>query len=97
MCIDIEGLKIEYKISGCEDENAPVAVILQGWGTSYALYNIVADAISDKYKVIQFDLPGFGASTEPDRSWSVSDYTEFFVKFLNPLFEYSNKLEALNA
>jgi pimeloyl-ACP methyl ester carboxylesterase len=85
MCIDIDGLKIAYKISGCEDENAPVAVILQGWGTSYALYNIVADAILDKYKVVQFDLPGFGESTEPERSWSVSDYTEFFVKFLNAL------------
>ena len=82
MDIIVEGLKISYKFTGSGDTTA---VILQGWGTSYPLYDVVAGSISSKYRVLQFDLPGFGSSHEPPESWTVDQFTDFFVKLMEAL------------
>jgi len=82
MDICVDGLKIAYKWTGSGDETA---VILQGWGTDYSLYDIVATTISSKYRVLQFDLPGFGGSDEPKEGWSVDQFTDFFLKLMDAL------------
>ena len=82
---ETDGLKIAYDITGLSEENAPVAVILQGWGTSYRLYDSVAGLIGDRFKVVRFDLPGFGDSEEPSEPWDVSGYANFTVRFLESL------------
>lgn len=84
MNINIDGYDINYKIT-TPGGRVKTAVVLQGWGTELNLYDSVAAAISDKYKVIQLDLPGFGASDEPDEAWSVDDYCDFFCKFMDEL------------
>ena len=82
MDICVDGLKIAYKITG---EGDKWAVILQGWATSYPLYDVVANSISSEYRVLQFDLPGFGASQEPPESWDVDGFTDFFIKLMKEL------------
>lgn len=82
MQITIDDYNINYQVTGAGEKTA---VILQGWGTKMAVYDSVAAAISDRYRVIQLDLPGFGKSTEPREPWSVSDFSAFFVKFLEAL------------
>ena len=82
MDITVDGLKIAYKFTG---EGEETAVILQGWGTSYPLYDVVAKALLPKYRVLQFDLPGFGASQEPPESWTVDQFTDFFIKLMKVL------------
>ena len=84
MVININGTEITYKISGPADAK-DTAVILQGWGTDMSLYDSVADAINDRYRVLQFDLPGFGASEEPPEAWNVESYCSFFCDFLHAL------------
>lgn len=83
MKISIDGYDISYKISGPED--ADVLVVLQGWGTEMSLYDSVAAAVSDRYRVIQFDLPGFGNSDEPREAWNVDAYADFFCTFMETL------------
>ncbi|MBP5554507.1 MAG: alpha/beta hydrolase [Lachnospiraceae bacterium] len=82
MDITIDGLKIAYKFTGSGETTA---VILQGWGTSYPLYDVVASCLTSKYRVLQFDLPGFGSSQEPPESWSVDQFTDFFIKLMEAL------------
>ena len=82
MDITVDGLKISYKFTGSGDTTA---VILQGWGTSYPLYDVVANSISSKYRVLQFDLPGFGSSQEPPESWNVDQFTDFFINLMEAL------------
>lgn len=82
MEIFIEGCKIAYKESGAGDD---VVVILQGWGTNMAAYDSVAACVNAKYRVIQFDFPGFGDSDEPGEAWAVEDYARFFLKFMEAL------------
>lgn len=82
MEITIRGCKTNYIVWGDGDETI---VILQGWGTSLAVYDSIAKFLSQKYRVITFDFPGFGASEEPKEAWSVDDYADFFEDFMREL------------
>jgi pimeloyl-ACP methyl ester carboxylesterase len=82
MKINVDGYDIEYKETGTGDE---VAVILQGWGTSLGMYDSMAACINGRFRVIQLDLPGFGASDEPRESWNVDEYADFFLHFMEKL------------
>ncbi len=83
--IEVQGLKIAYEISGLMSDDAPAAVILQGWGTSYRHYDLIERILKDRYKVIRFDLPGFGESEEPEESWDVEGYAVFVLSLLDKL------------
>jgi pimeloyl-ACP methyl ester carboxylesterase len=82
MIMEIDGYRINYKITGVGDRSV---LILQGWGTSLAVYDSVAAAISDSFRVVQLDLPGFGDSDEPREPWNVQAYADFVVKFVQEL------------
>ncbi|MCR5685861.1 MAG: alpha/beta hydrolase [Lachnospiraceae bacterium] len=82
MNIEIDGYNICYKVTGEGDETV---IMLQGWGTDLGVYDPVAEAISDKYRFIQFDFPGFGGSDEPREAWNVDAYADFFCRFAEAL------------
>jgi pimeloyl-ACP methyl ester carboxylesterase len=95
MFINVEGIETNYKITGPDAAggmpgDAPGAkpdtlVILQGWGTDMTIYDSVAEALSDRMRVVQFDLPGFGRTPEPPEAWPVARYAEWFLHFLEVL------------
>lgn len=80
--IQIDGYDINYKITG---QGPETVVVLQGWGTSLEIYDSIARILSPMYRVVQLDLPGFGASSEPREPWDVSAYCRFFEKFMENL------------
>lgn len=82
MQITIDDYNINYNVIG---EGSKYLVILQGWGTTMSIYDSMVAALRAKYKVVTLDLPGFGTSTEPREAWSVEDYVNFFLKFLEAL------------
>lgn len=82
MTIEINGYKINYKITG---ESERTLVILQGWGTKLEVYDSIANYVKDGYRVVQFDMPGFGGSDEPRESWDVDGYVDFFIDFMKAL------------
>ena len=82
MNIEIDGYHICYKITGNGEETV---VILQGWGTDLGVYDSAANAIASKYRVVQFDFPGFGGSDEPREPWDVDAFADFFCKFMEAL------------
>ncbi len=84
MNISIDGYEINYKITG-PSGSGRTAVVLQGWGTGLEIYDSVAADINDEYRVVQFDLPGFGGSDEPREAWDVDAYCDFFCKFMRVL------------
>lgn len=89
MKINVEGIETEYKITGPEvsaDDTAPeTMVILQGWGTDMGLYDSVAEALSDRMRVVQFDFPGFGGTPEPPEAWPVKRYAQWFLHLMEAL------------
>lgn len=80
MNIVVDGYNICVKTTGTGDKTV---VILQGWGTDLGVYDSVAGAIDgSRYRVIQFDFPGFGGSDEPKEPWDVGGFADFFCKFM---------------
>lgn len=79
MNINIDGLNINYISEG----NGDTVVLLHGWGANITLFENTVRLLSQKYRVIALDMPGFGESDEPDKSWCVDDYVDFLIKFLS--------------
>ena len=58
-------------------------ILLHGWGCTHQIYSAIQQILSTKYKVYNFDFPGFGDSEEPTEVWGTEEYTcmvESFVK-----------------
>lgn len=83
MYTEVNGYNIKYSLVG---DKEPVAVVLQGWGTTLEVYQSMVPLLGELgYRVLLLDLPGFGGSTEPGEPWSVDDYGDFFCSFLQHL------------
>jgi len=80
--IKVKNLEINYNSLG---QKGPVLVILHGWGIDGSRFEELGKLLSDKFKVIIPDLPGFGKSDSPKKPWSVSDYTDFILDFMEQL------------
>ncbi len=68
--VEVDGLHIHYKDTGPKD--APVVLLLHGFGSSLQTWDVWAVALAQHYRVIRLDLPGFGL-TGPS---PVQDYSE---------------------
>ena len=68
--VEAAGLRLHVRDSGPKD--APALLLLHGFGSSLHTWEDWAQALSSKYRVIRFDLPGFGL-TGPDPAGDYSD------------------------
>ena len=74
----IGNTKIEYTDTGCGD----AVVMLHGWGSCKEAFAPVIATVSEKYRVIAPDLPGFGKSSEPPDVWDVGDFADLIKRFI---------------
>jgi pimeloyl-ACP methyl ester carboxylesterase len=63
--VTIDGQKIFYRESG--RASAPALLLLHGFPTSSHMFRELIPRLSDRYRVVAPDLPGFGFSDAPDR------------------------------
>ncbi len=78
--IELNGVKVAYHIIG---QGAPV-VMLHGWGASAELVLPLAKKLAPLgYTAHVLDLPGHGASPEPPIPWSVIDYAQLVIAYMN--------------
>jgi len=68
--VEVDGVNIHYKDTGPQD--APVLLLLHGFGSSLQTWDVWATELERRYRVIRLDLPGFGL-TGPS---PVHDYSE---------------------
>jgi len=61
--VPIAGLRLHLRDEGPRD--APAVILLHGFGASLHTWDGWAAALSDRFRVLRFDLPGFGL-TGPD-------------------------------
>lgn len=78
--ITLDNMCINQAIAG---EGQPI-VLLHGWGANVALVWPLAEALIRRgYRCYALDLPGFGDSDEPPQPWSVFDYANFVIQYLD--------------
>lgn len=81
MQIEINNLKINYEELGPDTKTN--VVLLHGWGTDIKTWGPVLEGISKIFKTYAIDFPGFGKSQKPDESYTVGDYSNVILKFIN--------------
>lgn len=78
----IDGIELFYKTAGSGEP----LLILHGWGASSVSWTRIIEEMAGKeYELIVPDLPGFGKTLPPEKTWGNKDYAEFIVKFLEKL------------
>ena len=55
------------------ETGAPV-LLLHGWGSNARLMQPIAEALADRYRVYNLDLPGHGLSPLPPEPWGVPEH-----------------------
>lgn len=62
----VDGVEIFYRAAGPAD--APVVLMLHGFPSSSRMFRNLIPELSDSYRIIAPDYPGFGHSAVPDRT-----------------------------
>ncbi len=78
MTFQYKGLSINIEVSG----EGSAILLLHGWGCDHSIFDKCRGYLSQCYKVYAFDLPGFGASSEPDTVWGTQDYVDMLSAFV---------------
>lgn len=63
--VDVDGLKIFYREAGQAD--APAILLLHGFPSASHMFRDLIPELSEHYRLIAPDLPGFGQSEQPAR------------------------------
>ena len=65
-------------------QGAPI-VLLHGWGSEGRFFAPIINALKDRYRLIAPNFPGCGGSEIMDSPWTLADYEDFVLEFLNKL------------
>ena len=60
-------------------------VLLHGWGGNTKSLRPLAEMIAPHDKTILIDLPGFGESSNPPKTWGVEEYTKCIGEFVKKM------------
>lgn len=85
--IHVDGIAVSHAIAlpAQAIHDRPI-LLLHGWGASSALMWTAAQQLANQgWKAYTLDLPGFGATPAPSSAWSVFDYANFVLHFMDAL------------
>jgi pimeloyl-ACP methyl ester carboxylesterase len=74
----VDSLLTNYEQTG----SGKTVLLLHGWGDDLTTFKNLQKSLSSSYRVVAVDLPGFGKSEAPHKTWSLSDYSNFVKDFL---------------
>jgi pimeloyl-ACP methyl ester carboxylesterase len=72
---------IAYRVCGA----GPPVLLLHGWYVDSREFVRQADGLSDAYRVIAWDAPGAGGSSDPEEGASLEDWADWLAEFLHAL------------
>lgn len=84
--IDIDGIKVHYREQG---QGFPI-ILVHGTSSSLHTFDGWAKELEKKYRVLRFDLPGFGLTHCPESTPFTMDY---FLSFINKFADHFNANE----
>ncbi len=77
----VGGLRIAYSDEGA----GPPLVLLHGGMDDSRSWRWQVDGLTDEFRVLAWDAPGCGRSSEPPESWRMPDYAECVKAWLDAL------------
>lgn len=79
--IIVKGVKTAIRIKGDGDP----FLILHGWGAGKSSWENIQNILSNHFKVIVFDFPGFGSSGPIPSAWGVQNFSDFTLELVKSL------------
>lgn len=83
MKIDVNGLATEYALDG--PAGAPVVAFSHSLGANLHLWDAQAARLSDRYRVLRYDIRGHGGSDVPTASYTLEQMADDFHGLLRGL------------
>ena len=81
--MQIKGCNVNYIRYGTDSKTT--IVLLHGWGQNIEMMKPIGDNFKDKFNILIIDLPGYGKSDEPNKTWTVFDYSDMVHELLEKL------------
>lgn len=75
----------DYNINYIDEGSGTTILLIHGWGSNLNCFNELTNLLKTKYRVLAIDLLGFGESGELLKGFTVSDYVDIIIKFLDTL------------
>lgn len=79
------GCRLFYHWQHKENIEAPVVLLLHGWGCDSSIFSFIESDLSKDASVLAVDFPGHGKSGEPPEPWGVPEYAEQIALLLHKL------------
>lgn len=79
----VNDVQLHYEDYG--DGKKETLVFLHGWGQNISMMKPLAEPFQKENRIIIFDLPGHGESSEPTYPWQVEDYVSCIYECLKQL------------
>ncbi|HKZ20670.1 MAG TPA: alpha/beta hydrolase [Acidimicrobiia bacterium] len=76
--VEVAGHRIAFREKG----SGPPLVLLHGWPTDSREWWRQLDALSDEFRVVAWDAPGAGQSTDPPETARLSDWADWLAEFM---------------
>jgi len=81
--MELDGMQVHYRING---DTGETVVLLHGTASSLHTWEAWTDELSKYYRVVSFDMPGFGITgPEPNGIYTRERYQQFIEDVLNRL------------
>jgi pimeloyl-ACP methyl ester carboxylesterase len=81
----IDGLLVNGYLSEETKSQKPTLVFIHGWRSESSLWFKSINQMKIDCPVVLIDMPGFGKSEIPDKPFSISDYINIVIKYLEKL------------
>ncbi len=81
--LEKSGLNVFCFDTGGPDRNSPVCILLHGLGDEADTWRHIIAPLSRRYRIIAPDLPGFGRSDKPRRSYSIPFLCECIIELMD--------------
>ncbi len=81
MEIIVKGKKVVYEETG---KGEPI-LLLHGWGSEGRFFAPIMNAFKNRYRLIAPNFPGCGGSETMDTPWTLADYEDFVLEFMDKL------------
>lgn len=82
--LEFDGWRVHYRDEGSRE--APVLVLIHGTGASLHTYDEMVPLLTERFRIIRYDLPGFGLTgSGPDCDFSPAFDASFLQRVLDQL------------
>lgn len=79
--VTVDDLKIFYRESG----EGPPVVFVHGWPSDSREFRAQLDGLSDDFRVVAWDAPGAGRSSDPPDTARLQDWADWLAEFIEAL------------